>query len=161
MSAGPVAQSVSAGQSLDCCGQCRRIAVDTDDLRAACLPGNHADSGLADPELFGDELFKRPVGLVVFGHGPHPRLQPHGSGRILDQALDPVERGGRRQPDRDLSAVVGDFVPAAQKNIGAIDVAMKVRTKKIAISSTIGEISSPPRSGMILRIGLSAGSVAL
>jgi hypothetical protein len=156
-----VARFVSVGQCLYLFQQTGRIGFNADQLGPVCLSGNHPDSGLADPELFGDQLFKRPVGLVVFGHGPDARLQPDGAGRILDQSLDPVDGGSGCQPNRKLGAVTGDRVPVAQKNIGAIEVAMKVRTKKIAISNTIGEISSPPRSGMIRRIGLSAGSVAL
>lgn len=156
-----MARFVSAGQCLYLFQKTGRIGFNADQLRPAGLAGDNPDSGLADPELFGNELFKRPVGLVVFGHGPHPRLQPDRAGRILDQSLDPVDGGSGCQPNRKLGAVIGDLVPVAQKNIGAIEVAMKVRTKKIAISNTIGEISSPPRSGMIRRIGLSAGSVAL
>ncbi|SOE16884.1 hypothetical protein SAMN05877838_1769 [Hoeflea halophila] len=80
---------------------------------------------------------------------------------IFDQTFNAVGGGGWRQPNRRFDAISDHIVPAGQMNIGATEVMIKVRRKKIAISKMIGEISRPPRSGMIRRIGLSAGSVAL
>lgn len=151
----------STGQTIQTGRQNLRITFNAQDLGAACLAGNDEDRGFADPEFFGDKLLKRPVGLVLFGHRTDSHFQPDLPGSILDRTVYCVQRRRWRQPNCKFDAILRNLVPAAQKNIGAIDVAIKVRTKKIAISRMIGDISSPPRSGMIRRIGRSAGSVAL
>ncbi|MDP2733584.1 MAG: hypothetical protein Q8O63_10835, partial [Hoeflea sp.] len=83
----------------------------------------------ADLEPLGDQLLDRAVGLVVFRHGPDPRLEPDRARRILDQPVDRVRGRRRRQTNGEIDSAVLDFEPAAQMNIGAIEVARKMRTK--------------------------------
>lgn len=135
--------------------------IDTQDLVPAGGAGCHADQRFGDFQPLGDKCLDRPVGLVVLGHCPDADLQACLAGIVGRGTVDPVGRCRRREPDRKLDPVLEDPAAGVQRNIGAIDVAIKVRTKKIAINSTIGEISSPPKSGSTRRMGLSAGSVAL
>lgn len=97
---------MSAREGLNGLHQLCGIAVDTDGFRTARLPRGDPDSGLADLQIFGNELFKCTVGLVLLGHSTHTHFQPDDAGCVFNQAIDPVERGGGRQANGKLDAIL-------------------------------------------------------
>jgi hypothetical protein len=134
---------------------------DMDRLQPRGGAGRDLDRGGGNVQRLRQQFHERGIGLPLFGHGAHPRLE---EGPTVGQLLDPfyrIARGFRRQPDEEATATCRRLDEAGtQISAGATVVHSSWRTKKMSKRSTIGEMSMPPRSGSTLRIGRSAGSVS-
>src|SRR5258708_7019986 len=107
----------------------------------------------------GQQLDHGLVGPAVLGRRRHRGLE-----RLLAAAVEGCAAGARLGPQLDRHAVVGTAQecrivpqPSYRPNMYST---MRWRRKKISNSTTMGEISTPPRLGSMRRIGRSTGSVS-
>ncbi|MNT87120.1 hypothetical protein D3C72_2274880 [compost metagenome] len=80
---------------------------------------------------------------------------------IQFHAVDRVTAAVRGQANGQPQVVGKGPVRQLHKNMGTMLFHIRERMKKMMSSTTIGEMSMPPRSGRMRRIGRSTGSVTL
>ena len=141
---------------------------------ATCLsrdvtPDSTRTSALRHAERLGKQFGDRAVGLAAFGDGANPDLDHGAAIGERFNTVDIVAAAAWRHPQRHADALVWstarDPFPRVHRRAGSEDAGVDVIGDDALDKhddqdqDRSGEISRPPRFGIIRRIGASTGSV--
>ncbi len=141
--------------------QILRVAIDPEDFLSGGVAGDDGYGRFGNAERLGQQRDKRLVGLALFRNAGDTRLQMRLAFGIQFDAIDRVTAAVRGQPNGQPQVIGKGLVRRNHKNRGTMLFHIRERMKKMISSTTIGEMSMPPRSGRMRRMGRSTGSVTL